>query len=749
MHDEVAGLEDSASVKTLRGRVVDRAQGCLLGQLVGDALGSMVEFKSARDIARLYPHGLRGIGPSPVHDTIVGQPTDDSELALALARSLAARGGYDEEDVAGAYTDWLESGPFDQGGTITRATSAMGAARGRGGRMASAGRAAASRSSEANGALMRQCPLAIWGYSLAPEALATWVRADTTLTHPHPVCQDASAAFLVSLAAVVRDGLDGRAAHAVACDWDRLHGQSPIVAAALAAAALEPPAFQPNEGHVVIALQNAFYQAYYASSFEEGLVATAMGGGDTDTNAAIAGALLGAIHGVAAIPEQWRTAVLQCRPERGRADVRQHRPEIYWPIDALALAEALLHTDARAGGGGGAAGAASDAPEGVAAEQPATPLAAAIEPISSAVAPDARFSASTGTHVQATEGNPLASALRVLSCADDADAQPMHDTALRSRFRAALLGGAMGDALGRPAEGSRTSHFGPAWPITDYQRWPGYRGGRVGTITDDTQLTIVVAECLLANGWLDPEDLARRLVAWLPEGRGKGEATTKAVARLKAGTPWYLAGEDSAGNGAAMRAAPIGLLRHAHAGQLRGEAVLSALPTHRNPMGVAGAVAMAAATAWLLGCHPGEWTPSALVAAIQAAIVGLETGPQPERRLPGRLTTLHDRLGELPALLEQQSEQVLSYLYNGAYVLESVPAALYCFMRSPDNMEQSLLLAANAGYDADSVAAMAGTLGGALGGEAALPQRLLPELEYREELLVLADGLWQKALDVG
>ena len=271
----------------------------------------------------------------------------------------------------------------------------------------------------------------------------------------------------------------------------------------------------------------------------------------------------------------------------------------------------------------------------------------------------------------------------------------------------------------------------------------------MGTITDDTQLTIVVAECLLTNGWLDPEDLARRLVVWLPDGRGKGVATTQAVQRLTAGIPWYLAGEDSAGNGAAMRAAPIGLLRHAHTGQLRAEAVLSALPTHRNPMAAAGAVAMAAATAWLLGCQPGTCVSSALVTAIQAAIVGLEKEPQPERRPPGRLTTLHDRLGELPALLEQQPEQVLSYLYNGAYVLESVPAALYCFMRSPDDMEQSLLLAANAGYDADSVAAMAGTLGGALGGEAALPQRLLPELEYREELLALADDLWQKALEVG
>ena len=92
MHDEVAGLWGSASIEALRGGIVDRAQGCLRGQLVGDALGSMVKFTSAHDIARLYPHGLREIGPSPVHGTIADQPTDDSELALALARSLAAYG---------------------------------------------------------------------------------------------------------------------------------------------------------------------------------------------------------------------------------------------------------------------------------------------------------------------------------------------------------------------------------------------------------------------------------------------------------------------------------------------------------------------------------------------------------------------------------------------------------------------------------------------------------------------------------
>jgi cyclic 2,3-diphosphoglycerate synthetase len=73
-----------------------------------------------------------------------------------------------------------------------------------------------------------------------------------------------------------------------------------------------------------------------------------MGGGDTDTNAAIAGALLGAIHGLAAIPAQWRDAVLTCRPRRGALGVQQPRPEALWPGDALELAEQLLAAGRRA-----------------------------------------------------------------------------------------------------------------------------------------------------------------------------------------------------------------------------------------------------------------------------------------------------------------------------------------------------------------------------------------------------------------
>jgi hypothetical protein len=67
-----------------------------------------------------------------------------------------------------------------------------------------------------------------------------------------------------------------------------------------------------------------------------------MRGGDTDTNAAIAGALLGAVHGRKAIPAQWAGKLLECCPLAGLPHVRHPRPECFWPVDALELAAQLV-----------------------------------------------------------------------------------------------------------------------------------------------------------------------------------------------------------------------------------------------------------------------------------------------------------------------------------------------------------------------------------------------------------------------
>jgi ADP-ribosyl-[dinitrogen reductase] hydrolase len=77
---------------------VDRAVGCLLGQVIGDSLGSLVEFQGPEAIRRQYPAGVRELRDGGVWNTLAGQPTDDSELALA--RTLAESGGHDLEAVA-------------------------------------------------------------------------------------------------------------------------------------------------------------------------------------------------------------------------------------------------------------------------------------------------------------------------------------------------------------------------------------------------------------------------------------------------------------------------------------------------------------------------------------------------------------------------------------------------------------------------------------------------------------------------
>ena len=95
--------------------VLSRAQGCLLGQLIGDSLGSLVEFQTPERIRSRYPDGVRDMADGGTFNTIAGQPTDDSEMALLLARSIVSQGEFNKEEARKAYVFWLNSGPFDCG----------------------------------------------------------------------------------------------------------------------------------------------------------------------------------------------------------------------------------------------------------------------------------------------------------------------------------------------------------------------------------------------------------------------------------------------------------------------------------------------------------------------------------------------------------------------------------------------------------------------------------------------------------
>jgi ADP-ribosyl-[dinitrogen reductase] hydrolase len=305
---------------------LDRAQGCLLGQLIGDSLGSLVEFQRSDEIRERYPDGVRDLADGGTWNTIAGQPTDDSELALALARTLARDRTYDQQSAREAYVRWYESRPFDIGNTVRAGLSGV-----------------PDFDSQSNGALMRISPLGIVGAGADPDLVARWAREDAWITHPNEVTQDANVLFVLTIAHAIERGASPGDAYRQALHIANEHGLAESVRLALDRAAVDTPvSYVDRQGWVLIALQNAYYQLTHATHVEDALVDTIMRGGDTDTNAAISGALLGAIHGRAGIPERWVKVILDCRPTRDDPRVRRPRPEEYWPVDALELAEQLL-----------------------------------------------------------------------------------------------------------------------------------------------------------------------------------------------------------------------------------------------------------------------------------------------------------------------------------------------------------------------------------------------------------------------
>ncbi|MBV8898615.1 MAG: ADP-ribosylglycohydrolase family protein, partial [Verrucomicrobia bacterium] len=98
---------------------------------------------------------------------------------------------------------------------------------------------------------------------------------------------------------------------------------------------------------------------------------------------------------------------------------------------------------------------------------------------------------------------------------------------------------------------------------------------------------------------------------------------------------------------------------------------------------------------------------------------------------------------ETATLLAWDLTKVNDRHYSGAYVLESLPHAFYCFLRSPGDFQRTLHEAVNSSYDSDTVAAIAGNLSGALNGVRAIPQEFLNDLDFREELEHLAHALPQ------
>ena len=325
----------------------------------------------------------------------------------------------------------------------------------------------------------------------------------------------------------------------------------------------------------------------------------------------------------------------------------------------------------------------------------------------------------------------------------------------RDRARAALYGLAIGDALGMPTQllsrRQITGRWGPL--LTGFEPAPpGHpiaAGMPAGAVTDDTEQAVLLGRLLL-SGPVDPREFAAALVAWESDmaARGSldllGPSTRRAVEAVLAGTPPEEAGVSGDTNGAAMRITPVGIKVAADDPWALVDAVKAAsLVTHNTSVALAGAAAVAAAVSVGIGgvgCESGD-VAAVTDIAVEAALMGAERGHWVAGAdVAARIRWATGLVAGLPA--EEAAEVIYSLVGTSLATQESVPAAFAVLSAVPGDPWQACLLAASLGGDSDTVAAIAGAIGGAVHGLAAFPPHAVEVIDAQGFALAeLADSL--------
>jgi len=336
---------------------------------------------------------------------------------------------------------------------------------------------------------------------------------------------------------------------------------------------------------------------------------------------------------------------------------------------------------------------------------------------------------------------------------------------VQGRFVGCLLGGAVGDALGAPVEFMKRSEilrrFGPNG-ITTYA--PAYGG--LGTITDDTQMTLFTTEGLLrawVRGcfkgittypgvtahaylrWLKTQgersrceiDFGADEPGWLFQQRALHHRRAPGNTCLSALRAMTFFGEparnDSKGCGGVMRVAPVGLFAWQFRNEQSPQEVFSlgtelAALTHGHPTGqlTGGVLAVL-----ILALADGATLPDALVTA--KACLRLE---------PGHEETLDAiDLAEELATSELPQVEAIARLGQGWIAEEALAIAIYCALVAR-SFKHGVILAVNHDGDSDSTGAIAGNLLGAMRGVKAIPDEWLEPLELRDVITELAEDLY-------
>jgi len=282
-------------------QLVSRARGALLGLVAGNQLGVPTEHMGTPEaIRQAFPNGVVDLAPPPKNSPY----DDDAAMALLLGESLLASKGFDANEVAKRWVKWMKVDGRGIGITTKRALTLID----RGKEPFEAGRLANQENpgrSAGNGSVMRCLPVAL-RYHDDPDRLIRISTQQAAITHSDERCTWGAAA--VNLAA--RELLHGN----IYFIDEVVHRIGDRAPRALRDAIHRVPRERESDlpitrageaGYVVHCVEIAFWFATHDRSLEEALIALAQAGGDTDTNAAVAGALLGARYGDVALPPRW------------------------------------------------------------------------------------------------------------------------------------------------------------------------------------------------------------------------------------------------------------------------------------------------------------------------------------------------------------------------------------------------------------------------------------------------------------
>ena len=301
---------------------------------------------------------------------------------------------------------------------------------------------------------------------------------------------------------------------------------------------------------------------------------------------------------------------------------------------------------------------------------------------------------------------------------------------LRDKFKGAVLGCFLGNAFGSGFEGM------------DPDRVRFHIGSLSKTFTryytDDTDMTLALAESLIQCGRIDPEDVAKQFSRCCDLTRGYAAGTINAVLALRAGSKWDQVARTvfengSFGNGAAMRVSPVGLFYHHDLDALQEAAVKQARITHVHPLGLWGAVMQACSVGLAAFQSPKE--PFKRDAVIVHLREVLWRGPVEYLKALNRIEEMLAQRKKLVA------REVVRSLGNGVEAHSSVPSACYVALTYSPDFCEAVRAAVSLGGDTDTIAGMVGAIVGAHVGEKGLPAEWIEQLEEGPRGRSFAKGL--------